>query len=86
MAVYVVIKCRRWLYVALRNAETNNMNTRSSTVFPGDHSRMEPPDPISNSEVKHSRADDSVGFPHVKVGHCQVFILRKRLFSRFFFV
>ena len=56
------------------------------TVFPGDHSRMEPPDPISNSEVKHSRADDSVGFPHVKVGHCQVFILGKRLFSRFFFV
>ena len=30
-----------------------------------------PPDPISNSEVKRSIADDSVGFPHVKVGQCQ---------------
>ena len=50
------------------------------TVFPGDHSRMEPPDPISNSEVKHSRADDSVGFPHVKVGHCQVFILQRPVY------
>ena len=47
------------------------------TVFPGDHSRLEPPDPISNSEVKHSRADDSVGSPHVKVGHCQDFIPKK---------
>ena len=45
-----------------------------TTVFPGDHSRLDPPDPISNSEVKHTRADDSVGFPHVKVGHCQDFI------------
>ena len=32
---------------------------------------MEPPDPIPNSEVKRSIADDSVGFPHVKVGHRQ---------------
>ena len=32
---------------------------------------MVPPDPISNSEVKRLSADDSVGFPHVKVGHCQ---------------
>jgi hypothetical protein len=46
------------------------------TSFPGEHSRLEPPDPISNSEVKHSRADDSVGFPHVKVGHCQGFFLK----------
>ena len=44
------------------------------TSFPGDHSRLAPPDPISNSEVKRTRADDSVGFPHVKVGHCQEFI------------
>ena len=34
---------------------------------------MEPPDPISNSEVKHLSADDSVGSPHVKVGHRQGF-------------
>ena len=30
-----------------------------------------PPDPIPNSEVKTHSADDSVGSPHVKVGHCQ---------------
>ena len=41
--------------------------------FPGDHSRLEPPDPFPNSVVKHSCANDSVGFPHVKVGHRQVF-------------
>lgn len=41
--------------------------------MPGGHSRCEPPDPIPNSEVKPSSADDSVGFPHVKVGHCQAF-------------
>ena len=44
------------------------------TVLPGDLSEREPPDPISNSEVKTFSADDSVGFPHVKVGHCQAFI------------
>ena len=37
----------------------------------GGHSAVEPPDPIPNSEVKRSSADDSVGSPHVKVGHCQ---------------
>ena len=36
-----------------------------------DHSKCEPPDPISNSEVKPLSADGSVGFPHVRVGHCQ---------------
>ena len=35
---------------------------------------MEPPDSIPNSEVKRLSADDSVGSPHVKVGHRQVFI------------
>ena len=33
---------------------------------------MEPPESISNSEVKRVIADDSVGLPHVKVGHRQV--------------
>ena len=42
--------------------------------FPGGHSEREPPDPISNSEVKTLCADASVGSPHVKVGHCQDFI------------
>ena len=56
--------------------EITSSKRPSTTVFPGDHSRLEPPDPISNSEVKHSRADDSVGSPHVKVGHCQDFITK----------
>ena len=41
------------------------------TGFLGNHRDIEPPDSISNSEVKSVIADDSVGFPHVKVGHCQ---------------
>ena len=54
------------------------------TVFPGDHSRLDPPDPISNSEVKRTRADDSVGSPHVKVGHCQDFITESGFLAAFF--
>ncbi len=34
---------------------------------------MEPPDPMPNSVVKCISADGSVGFPHVRVGHRQVF-------------
>ena len=41
------------------------------TGFLGNHRDIEPPDPISNSAVKSVIADDSVGLPHVKVGHCQ---------------
>ncbi len=39
--------------------------------MPDDLSECEPPDPIPNSAVKPLSADDSVGFPHVKVGHRQ---------------
>ena len=39
--------------------------------LPDDISKCEPPDPISNSEVKPLSADGSVGFPHVRVGHRQ---------------
>ena len=42
-----------------------------TTELPDDHSECEPPDPISNSEVKVLSADGSVGFPHVRVGHRQ---------------
>ena len=45
----------------------------SGAGLPGGHSEWEPPDPIPNSEVKLLSADDSVGSPHVKVGHCQAF-------------
>ncbi len=37
----------------------------------GDDSHLDPPDSISNSEVKRMCADDSVGSPHVKVGYRQ---------------
>ncbi len=37
----------------------------------GNHSIVAPPDPIPNSEVKRNRADGSVGYPHVRVGHFQ---------------
>ena len=43
--------------------------------LPGDNRALEPPDSIPNSEVKPDSADDSVGFPHVKVGQCQAFNL-----------
>lgn len=43
----------------------------SATPFPGGHGALVPPDPIPNSEVKRCIADDSVGPPHVKVGHRQ---------------
>ena len=52
-----------------------------------EHSELEPPDPISNSEVKRLSADGSVGSPHVRVGHRQAYIQKPRFFeSGFFFV
>ena len=44
------------------------------TSLLGEHSEREPPDPISNSEVKPLSADDSVAGCHAKVGNCQAFI------------
>ena len=41
-----------------------------ATELPDDNSEREPPDSIPNSEVKLLSADGSVGFPHVRVGHC----------------
>ena len=46
--------------------------------LPGGHSKREPPDPISNSEVKTLSADGSVGSPHVRVGHCQALNTKPR--------
>jgi hypothetical protein len=45
-----------------------------ATELLGNNSVLDPPDPIPNSEVKRNCADDSVGSPHVKVGHCQALI------------
>ena len=50
---------------------TQNRFTVTQPVMLGIYRAVVPPDPISNSEVKRSIADDSVGFPHVKVGQCQ---------------
>ena len=46
------------------------------TSLLGDHSEREPPDPISNSEVKPLSADDSVAVCHAKVGNCQALKLK----------
>jgi hypothetical protein len=46
----------------------------------GDNSECDPPESISNSEVKPLSANDSVGFPHVKVGHRQAPYLLIRLY------
>ena len=53
--------------------QSQDSDPGSSPSLPGSNSEQEPPDPISNSEVKMLSADDSVGSPHVKVGHCQAF-------------
>ena len=56
--------------------------------MPDDHRELEPPDPIPNSAVKWFIADGSVGFPHVRVGHCQASKLKNPVAfaAGFFFV
>ena len=51
----------------------------------GDDSHLDPPDSISNSEVKRMCADDSVGFPHVKVGYRQALYFERQLLQLLFF-
>lgn len=50
-----ISKFREWLILVKLTAY--------STPLLGDHSKMEPPDPISNSVVKRFSADGSVGVP-----------------------
>ena len=50
---------------------TNYIFTTPLPFSPGGHSGVVPPDPFPNSVVKRACADDSVGPPHVKVGHRQ---------------
>ena len=50
--------------------------SNASNSLPDDNRAVVPPDPFSNSEVKRSIADGSVGFPHVRVGHCWAFNLK----------
>ena len=61
------------------NNQRKVVDTKTPTKQQGlldDNSTVEPPEPIPNSEVKRSRADGSVGFPHVRVGHRQALILK----------
>ena len=53
---------------------SNSILAEGDNSLSGSHSEVVPPDPIPNSEVKRLSADDSMGFPHVKVGHRQTFI------------
>ena len=43
-----------------RDNSSNNGANATLHPLPGDHSAVEPPDPIPNSEVKRTRADGSV--------------------------
>ncbi len=47
------------------------MSALNKQNLSGNHRAVVPPDPIPNSEVKHSIADGSVGSPHARVGHFQ---------------
>ena len=51
--------------------------------LPDGHRASEPPDPISNSEVKRCIADGSVGSPHVRVGHYQALFFLPKFFYTF---
>jgi hypothetical protein len=44
--------------------------------LPDDNSNLEPPDPISNSEVKRVYANGSAGSPCVRVGNRQAFFFK----------
>ena len=59
--------------------------TAQPTGSPGDNSKWVPPDSISNSEVKPLSADDSVGSPHVKVGHRRGITVKKPSFLGWLF-
>ena len=65
----------------LRDFRATCSKSVTQASLPGDNRALEPPDSIPNSEVKRRIADGSVGFPHVRVGHCQAFI-KKGLSSR----
>ena len=61
----------------MRHNDVRNFQiAKGNTSLPGSISEWEPPDSISNSEVKTLSADGSVGSPHVRVGHCQAFKLK----------
>ena len=56
---------------ALNDKPTLEFKSLEQPVLLGDHSEMEPPDPLPNSEVKRLSADGSVELLHARVGHRQ---------------
>ena len=52
--------------------------------MPDGYRALEPPDTISNSEVKRCIADGSVGSPHVRVGHYQALFFIQILLAKDF--
>ena len=84
-----VLRKRRKRHTRVINFTDYRLQIQSSSGPPleditgllGNHSVLDPPDPIPNSEVKRYSADDSVGSPHVKVGHCQAFIPKPSVVS-----
>ena len=71
-----------WTYNFSNSLSTPLLGVRRQNGLPGGHSEWEPPDPFPNSEVKPLSADDSVGPPHAKVGHCQALYAKPPHFLR----
>lgn len=65
-------------FLVMGSSENSSLTPFFPTSLPGGNGEMEPPDTIPNSEVKRLSADDSVGSPHVKVGHRQALIQNPR--------
>jgi hypothetical protein len=70
----------------LRDFRATCSKSVTQASLPGDNRALEPPDSIPNSEVKRRIADGSVGFPHVRVGHCQAFIKKGLSLGQPFFL
>ncbi len=72
---YEIVQCLKVTDIVFHQIEEQCVIACCCAVMqselPDDNSEREPPDSISNSEVKPLSADGSVGSPHVRVGHCQ---------------
>ena len=68
----------------VRHIDVRNFQIAKGNIsLPGSISEWEPPDSISNSEVKTLSADGSVGSPHVRVGHYQALFFLSKFFIFF---
>ena len=62
--------------IDLSNIVVRIKNYKLHTSLSDDNSNLEPPDPISNSEVKRVNANGSAGSPCVRVGNRQAFFFK----------